>query len=152
MAHEDRKDRGHWVHRFVCALGFPYEALRQLFTGIQLAGPTLTPPKVDEGFHAIPPRPSSDPGIQKSRRPPAVSHGPQEKVAVISIIHNRNRVRASRQCALSAGSDVATVDIPAGPVAAYPIATVDERGRQFVDFVLSAQGQQILARFGFLPP
>ena len=57
-----------------------------------------------------------------------------------------------RTDALSAGSAVATVDLPTGPVAAYPIAAVDGHGRQFVDFVLSAQGRQILAQFGFLPP
>jgi hypothetical protein len=48
--------------RYVCPLGKPYEALRQLFTGIQLAGPRLTPQKVEEGFRAIPPKPSDDPG------------------------------------------------------------------------------------------
>jgi hypothetical protein len=36
-----------------------YPDIRQLFTGIQVAGPRLTPKRVDEGFHAIPAVPSS---------------------------------------------------------------------------------------------
>jgi hypothetical protein len=32
-----------------------------LFQGIQVAGPKLTPESVDQGFHAIPERPSGDP-------------------------------------------------------------------------------------------
>ncbi|HUR48818.1 MAG TPA: hypothetical protein VMY88_04700 [Acidimicrobiales bacterium] len=36
-----------------------YEDLRQLFTGIQVAGPKVTPESVDKGFHAIPAHPSS---------------------------------------------------------------------------------------------
>ena len=35
------------------ACGF-YDDLRQLFTGIQVAGPKLAPETVDSGFHAIP--------------------------------------------------------------------------------------------------
>ena len=38
-----------------------YEDLRQLFTGIQVAGPKITPESVDKGFHAIPAHPSSKP-------------------------------------------------------------------------------------------
>lgn len=38
-----------------------YPSLRQLFIGIQVAGPRLTPAGMDSGFHAIPPHPSSDP-------------------------------------------------------------------------------------------
>jgi hypothetical protein len=37
-----------------------YTDLRQLFIGIQVAGPRLGPTSVDRGFHAIPPRPSDD--------------------------------------------------------------------------------------------
>ena len=41
--------------------------------------------------------------------------------------------------------------------ATYPIATVkasraQERAQAFVDLVLSAEGQQVLGRYGFLPP
>lgn len=36
-----------------------YEDLRQLFTGIQVAGPRITPESINKGFHAIPQRPSS---------------------------------------------------------------------------------------------
>ena len=38
-----------------------YESLLLLFTGIQAAGPRLTPANVDKGLHAIPPHPSPDP-------------------------------------------------------------------------------------------
>lgn len=38
-----------------------YEWMRQLFTGIQVAGPRLSPASVDQGFHAIPGHPTSDP-------------------------------------------------------------------------------------------
>ena len=34
--------------------------LRQLFTGIQVAGPKLSPASVEKGFRAIPPKPSDD--------------------------------------------------------------------------------------------
>src|SRR5256885_2877325 len=37
--------------------------LRQLFVGIQVAGPQLKPPKVDEGFHSIPAVASTDPTV-----------------------------------------------------------------------------------------
>lgn len=40
---------------------FFYDDIRQLFTGIQIAGPRLTPTSMDEGFHAIPPKPSTGP-------------------------------------------------------------------------------------------
>ena len=40
-----------------------YQDLRQLFTGIQVAGPRLTPESIDEGFRAIPAVPSSDPSV-----------------------------------------------------------------------------------------
>ena len=39
-----------------------YERLRQLFTGIQVAGPKLGPTSVDKGYHAIPKIASEDPG------------------------------------------------------------------------------------------
>jgi hypothetical protein len=40
-----------------------YDSLRQLFTGIQVAGPRLSPDSIDKGFHAIPPVPSRDPTV-----------------------------------------------------------------------------------------
>ncbi len=40
-----------------------YESLRQLFTGIQVAGPRLSPTTMDEGYHAIPHIASTDPRI-----------------------------------------------------------------------------------------
>ncbi|HEX9889884.1 MAG TPA: hypothetical protein VGA69_10430 [Nitriliruptorales bacterium] len=46
---------------YTCGLRTFYEDLRQLFTGIQVAGPRLTPTSIDQGFHAIPPHVSSDP-------------------------------------------------------------------------------------------
>jgi len=42
---------------------FEYDGLRQLFTGIQVAGPDLTPQSVDEGFHAIPSHTQSSPEL-----------------------------------------------------------------------------------------
>jgi hypothetical protein len=39
-----------------------YERLRQLFTGIQVAGPKLGPTSIDKGYHAIPKIASDDPG------------------------------------------------------------------------------------------
>lgn len=38
-----------------------YNDIRQLFTGIQVAGPRLGPTSIDKGFHAIKPYTSSDP-------------------------------------------------------------------------------------------
>jgi hypothetical protein len=40
-----------------------YNDLRQLFTGIQVAGPRLGPTSLDKGMHAIPKLPSSDPTV-----------------------------------------------------------------------------------------
>ena len=40
-----------------------YADLRQLFTGIQAAGPRLSPQSVDKGFHAIPALRSEDPSV-----------------------------------------------------------------------------------------
>ena len=39
------------VGSFACGV---YNDLRQMYTGIQVAGPNLTPKSVDQGFHAIP--------------------------------------------------------------------------------------------------
>lgn len=59
--------------------------------------------------------------------------------------------------ARAAGDRVALVPIPDAHnvIARYPIAALASRGNDgqaFVDGVLSAAGQAILARFGFLPP
>jgi len=54
--------------------------------------------------------------------------------------------------ALSAGKNVATIAIPRSPIASYPALAIHPVGQAFIDFLLSAQGQAILARYGFLPP
>jgi hypothetical protein len=43
------------------ACGDWWDDIRELFIGIQIAGPHLTPPNMDKGFHSIPPKPSTDP-------------------------------------------------------------------------------------------
>jgi hypothetical protein len=48
------------VQNYACP---EYNDLRQLFTGIQVAGPKLGPFSVDKGFHAIPSVASTDPRI-----------------------------------------------------------------------------------------
>jgi molybdate transport system substrate-binding protein len=61
---------------------------------------------------------------------------------------------------VTAGGDrVEAVELPEDQnvVATYPIATVtaskaQERAQAFVDLVLSAEGQQVLRTYGFLPP
>ena len=45
----------------LCRIYLPYEAIRQLFIGIQVAGPKLTTQTMDKGYHAIPPGPSQTP-------------------------------------------------------------------------------------------
>jgi len=51
---------------------FPYyEDLRQLFTGIQVAGPNLTPTTIDRGFHAIPAVRSTNPFVPACYYDPA---------------------------------------------------------------------------------
>jgi hypothetical protein len=42
---------------------FFYNGFRQLFTGIQVAGPRLGPTSMDKGYHAIPAIPSGDPTV-----------------------------------------------------------------------------------------
>jgi molybdate transport system substrate-binding protein len=54
--------------------------------------------------------------------------------------------------AKSAGKHVTTIPIPGSPVASYPVLAIHPAGQPFVDFLLSEQGQAILARYGFLPP
>ncbi|MEO6203983.1 MAG: hypothetical protein ABIO67_01165 [Mycobacteriales bacterium] len=48
------------VTQFACET---YNDLRQLYTGIQVAGPNLTPKSVDQGFHAIPLVESTNPQL-----------------------------------------------------------------------------------------
>ena len=45
----------------LCRTYLPYEAFRQLFTGIQVAGPKINPQTMDKGYHAIPRGPSDSP-------------------------------------------------------------------------------------------
>lgn len=40
-----------------------YDSFLQLFTGIQIAGPKLSPSSLDKGYHAIPPVSSPDPRV-----------------------------------------------------------------------------------------
>ncbi len=46
-----------------CERGGYYHLIRQLFTGIQVAGPRLTPESMNKGFRAIPAKASTDPFI-----------------------------------------------------------------------------------------
>lgn len=48
------------VETYGCEL---YDGVRLIFTGIQVAGPKLTPKSMDTGFHAIPPGDSPDPKV-----------------------------------------------------------------------------------------
>ena len=52
---------------------------------------------------------------------------------------------------LAAGSAVEGIGVDSAPVD-YPIAALTDRGRAFLDFVLSAEGQAILAKAGFGAP
>ena len=55
------------------ACGF-YNDLRQLFSGIQVAGPKLAPETVDSGFHAVPAVASIDPQVPGVLLPPEGLH------------------------------------------------------------------------------
>ncbi|HUR50308.1 MAG TPA: hypothetical protein VMY88_12375 [Acidimicrobiales bacterium] len=48
------------LENFGCAM---YAGIRLMFTGIQVAGPKLTPQSMDKGYHAIPDRRSTDPFV-----------------------------------------------------------------------------------------
>jgi len=61
------------VSGFAC---LDYDNLRQLFTGIQVAGPKLGPFSIDKGFHAIPSVESPDPRL------PACYYDPQDYTCV----------------------------------------------------------------------
>lgn len=65
----DRRD----ITSFAC--GF-YNDIRQMFTGIQVAGPRLNPETMDRGFHAIPRKESS------STRVPACFYDPGDYTCV----------------------------------------------------------------------
>ena len=54
--------------------------------------------------------------------------------------------------AKSAGRDITATPIPGAPVASYPVLVLRPVGQAFADFLLSAEGQAILARYDFLPP
>jgi hypothetical protein len=51
---------GRDLENFGCAM---YPGIRLMFTGIQVAGPKLTPASMDKGYHAIPDKPSTDPFV-----------------------------------------------------------------------------------------
>lgn len=57
-----------------------YPFFRQIFTGVQVAGPRLTPRSLDQGFHAIPPVPSSNPSI------PACYYDPGDYSCVKDVV------------------------------------------------------------------
>ena len=54
--------------------------------------------------------------------------------------------------AKSAGKAVTSIPIPQAPLASYPVLVLHPNGSGFAEFLLSADGQAILARYGFLPP
>ena len=62
---------------FTCSM---YNDIRQLFTGIQVAGPHLDPSHIDTGFHAIPPVSSTDPQV------PACYYAPGDYTCVKDTI------------------------------------------------------------------
>ncbi len=53
-------DEASFINIKLHACGF-YDSTRQLFTGIQVAGPRVSPAAIDKGFHAIPAIASTDP-------------------------------------------------------------------------------------------
>jgi len=59
-----------------------YDDLRQLFTGIQIAGADLTPTSMGEGFHAIPPHLSSTPDEPACFYPAGMYNCVQDGVAM----------------------------------------------------------------------
>ena len=65
------------VQNFACTY---YNDLRQLFTGIQVAGPKLGPTSVDRGFHAIPNVESTD------NRVPACFYEPNDFTCVKDLM------------------------------------------------------------------
>jgi len=59
-----------------------YDDLRQLFTGIQVAGADLTPASMGEGFHAIPAHLSSSPEVPACYYPAGIYNCIQDGVAM----------------------------------------------------------------------
>ncbi len=55
IPHEDARE--------MCSFSDFYEAIRQLYTGIQVAGPRLSTSSINQGFHAIPEVRSTDPSL-----------------------------------------------------------------------------------------
>ncbi|HUR49538.1 MAG TPA: hypothetical protein VMY88_08455 [Acidimicrobiales bacterium] len=72
----------HQDSNFDCGLTSFYQDLRMLFTGIQVAGPKLTPTAVDRGMHAIPAIRSDDPGV------PACFYNPGDYTCVKDAMVN----------------------------------------------------------------
>jgi hypothetical protein len=68
------------VANFACE---DYETLRQIFTGIQVAGPRLGPASIDKGFHAIPSIESPDPRL------PACYYEPGDYTCVKDMVAER---------------------------------------------------------------
>ena len=64
--------------RYQCL--YTYPPMRQIFTGIQLAGPKLTVANMDRGFHAIPRVESTNPSV------PACFYGPRDYSCVKDAI------------------------------------------------------------------
>ncbi len=73
---EPRQD----VNGYACDF---YEGLRQLFIGIQVAGPRLGPTSIDKGFHAIPAIRSQDPQV------PACFYLPGDYTCVKDLVLGR---------------------------------------------------------------
>ena len=73
---EPRQD----VNGYACAL---YESLRQLFIGVQVAGPRLGPTSIDKGFHAIPAIRSQDAQV------PACFYLPGDYTCIKDIVLGR---------------------------------------------------------------
>lgn len=63
LAQRQDPSSNHQDTNFDCGLHTYYQDLRMLFTGIQVAGPKLTPAAIDKGMHAIPPVRSSNPSV-----------------------------------------------------------------------------------------
>ena len=74
-----------------------YNGLRQLFTGIQVSGPRLTPTTVDKGYRAIPKIRSTDPFV------PACFYEPGDYTCVKDAVVERWDAQARDQATTSPG-------------------------------------------------
>jgi len=112
--------------------------------------------------------------IAKATQDPAFGSGYQDAVLanVVSYEENVKSVLSkvalgeadagivySSDVTLDAAGKVTRIDIPdnLNVIASYPIAVIKDSARAelaqaFVDFVSSAEGQAVLAKYGFLPP